>query len=103
MVFSKDWVATKNLHDLLTTEAKAGRQESEFLPRIDIIDLNLDKNRDAPDTLASTVQYAFFITLNKFVEIGFKTHEQFTTGFRDFAKMQQILEQLREEGLLSPV
>jgi replicative DNA helicase len=103
MVFSKDWVATKNLHDLLTTEAKAGRQESEFLPRIDIIDLNLDKNRDAPDTLASTIQYAFFIALNKFVEIGFKTHEQFTTGFRDFAKMQQILEQLREEGLLSPV
>ena len=103
MVFSKDWVATKNLQDILVTEAKAGRNESDFLPRIDIIDLHLDKNRDAPDTVASTIQYAFFITLNKFVEIGYKTQDQFTTGFRDFAKMQQILEQLREEGLLSPV
>ena len=103
MVFSKDWVATKNLQDILATEAKAGRNESDFLPRIDIIDLHLDKNRDAPDSVASTIQYAFFVTLNKFVEIGYKTQDQFTTGFRDFAKMQQILEQLREEGLLSPV
>lgn len=103
MVFSKDWVATKNLQDILATEAKAGRTESDFLPRIDIIDLHLDKNRDAPDTVASTIQYAFFITLNRFVEIGYKTQDQFSTGFRDFAKMQQILDQLREEGLLSPV
>jgi replicative DNA helicase len=103
MVFSKDWVATKNLQDILLTEAKAGRAESDFLPRIDIIDLHLDKNRDAPDTVASTIQYAFFVTLNKFVEIGYKTQDQFSTGFRDFAKMQQILEQLREGGLLSPV
>lgn len=103
MVFSKDWVATKNLQDILTTEARAGRSESDFLPRIDVIDLHLDKNRDAPDTVASTIQYAFFVTLNKFVEIGYKTEEQFSAGYRDFAKMQQILEQLREEGLLSPV
>lgn len=103
MVVSKDWVATKNLEDLLRTEAKAGRAESDFLPRIDIIDLHLDKNRDAPDAVASTIQYAFFVTLNKFVEVGYKTSEQFTGGFKDFAKMQQILERLREDGLLSPV
>jgi len=103
MVFSKDWVATKNLHDILVTEAKAGRTGSDIIPRVDIIDLHLDKNRDAPDSVASTIQYAFFVTLNKFVEIGYKTEDQFTTGFRDFAKMQQILEQLREGGLLSPV
>jgi len=103
MVFSKDWVATKNLQEILATEAKAGRTESDFLPRIDIIDLHLDKNRDAPDTVASTIQYAFFVALNKFVEVGYKTQDQFSSGFRDFAKMQQILEQLREEGLLSPV
>jgi hypothetical protein len=62
----------------------------------------LDKNRDAPDTVANTVQYAFFVALNKFVEIGYKTSDEFTSGFRDFAKMQQILEQLRGGGLLSP-
>ena len=103
MVMSKDWVATKNLEDLLRTEAKAGRAESDVIPKIDVIDVNLDKNRDAPDTVANTIQYAFFVTLNKFVEIGYKTSEEFSSGFRDFAKMQQILEQLREGGLLSPV
>lgn len=103
MILSKDWVSTKNLEDLLKNEAKAGRTESDFIPKIDILDLHLDKNRDAPDTVANTIQYAFFVSLNKFVEIGFKTTDQFTAGFRDFAKMQQILEQLREVGLLSPV
>ncbi|TMJ03589.1 MAG: hypothetical protein E6H01_05150 [Bacillati bacterium ANGP1] len=102
MVMSKDWVATKNLEDLLRTEAKAGRAGSDFIPKIDVIDVHLDKNRDAPETIASTIQYAFFVSLNKFVEIGYKTTEEFSSGFRDFAKMQQILEQLREVGLLTP-
>ncbi|HEY3248002.1 MAG TPA: DnaB-like helicase C-terminal domain-containing protein [bacterium] len=101
MVLAKDWVSTKNLEDLLRTEAKAGRGDPDHLPRIDVIDLHLDKNRDAPDSVANTIQYAFFVTLNKYVEIGYKTSEEFTTGFRDFAKMQQILEKLRGEGLLA--
>ncbi len=103
LVMSKDWVATKNLEDLLKTEAKAGRSGSDFVPKIDVMDVHLDKNRDAPDTIANTIQYAFFVTLNKFVEIGYKTSDEFSSGFRDFAKMQQILENLREGGLLSPV
>ncbi len=103
MVLVKDWVATKNLEDLLKTEAKSGRGDMEHLPRIDILDLHLDKNRDAPDNVASTIQFAFFISLNKFVEVGYKTDEQFTTGFRDFAKMQEIVEQLRNNGLLVAV
>jgi replicative DNA helicase len=102
MVMVKDWVATKNLEDLLKTEAKSGRGDPDFIPKIDILDVHLDKNRDAPDTVANTIQYAFFVALNKFVEIGYKTSAEFTAGFRDFAKMQQILEQLRGGGLLSP-
>lgn len=103
MVMVKDWVATKNLEELIKTEAKSGRTESDYLPRIDIIDLHLDKNRDAPESLASTIQYAFFVALNKYVELGYKTSDQFTGGFRDFAKMRGILDQLRDVGLLSPV
>lgn len=103
MIMSKDWVSTKNLDDLLRTEAKAGRMDADHIPRVDIIDLHLDKNRDAPEAIANTIQYAFFISLNKYVEIGYKRTEQFTTGFRDFAKMQEILNQLRAEGLLSTV
>jgi len=101
MVLVKDWIATKNLEDLLRTEAKSGRGDPEHLPRIDILDLHLDKNRDAPDNVASTIQLAFFVTLNKFVEVGYKTDEQFTTGFKDFAKMQEIVERLRQDGLLT--
>ncbi len=103
MVLVKDWVATKNLEDLLKTEAKSGRGDIEHLPRIDMLDLHLDKNRDAPDNVANTIQFAFFVSLNKFVEVGYKTDEQFTTGFRDFAKMQEIVEQLRQDGLLAAV
>ncbi|MEX0765615.1 MAG: DnaB-like helicase C-terminal domain-containing protein [bacterium] len=103
MVMAKDWISTKNLEELIKTEAKSGRTESDYLPRIDIIDVHMDKNRDAPESLASTIQYAFFVTLNKYVELGYKTSDQFTGGFRDFAKMRQILDQLRDVGLLSPV
>ncbi len=103
MILVKDWVATKNLEDLLKTEAKSGRGDVEHLPRIDMLDLHLDKNRDAPDNVASTLQFAFFVTLNKFVEVGYKTDEQFSTGFRDFAKMQEIVQQLRDDGLLAVV
>jgi replicative DNA helicase len=103
MVMAKDWVSTKNLEELIKTEAKSGRSESDYLPRIDIIDVHLDKNRDAPESIASTIQYAFFVTLNKYVELGYKTSDQFTGGFRDFAKMRQILDQLRDVGLLTPV
>ncbi len=101
MVLAKDWVATKNLEDLLKTEARSGRGDPEHLPRIDMLDLHLDKNRDAPDNVASTIQFAFFISLNKFVEVGYKTDEQFTSGFKDFAKMQEIVERLRQDGLLA--
>jgi len=103
MVMAKDWISTRNLEELLKSEAKSGRTESDYLPRIDIIDLHLDKNRDAPESNASTIQYAFFVSLNKFVELGYKSSEEFTSGFRDFAKMRQILDQLRDIGLLSPV
>ncbi len=103
MVLSKDWVATKNLEDLLRTEAKSGRTGTEVIPKIDVLDVHLDKNRDAPESIANTIQYAFFVSLNKFVEIGYKTSDEFSSGFRDFAKMQQILVQLREGGLLSSV
>ncbi len=98
-VFSKDWVATKNLEDLLRTEM-ATRNGAATLPRIDVLDLHLDKNRDAPETVASTIQYAFFVSLNKFVELGYKAPEQFSSAFRDFAKMQEALEQLRQRGLI---
>jgi replicative DNA helicase len=99
MVLAKDWVATKNLEDLLRSEL-AGRNGGT-VPRIDVLDLHLDKNRDAPETVANTIQYAFFVNINKFVELGFKSAERFTSAFRDFAKMREALDELRQRGLIT--
>ncbi|HEY6103476.1 MAG TPA: DnaB-like helicase C-terminal domain-containing protein [bacterium] len=99
MVLAKDWVATKNLEDLLRSEL-AGRNGGT-VPRIDVLDLHLDKNRDAPDAQANAIQYAFFVNINKFVELGFKSAERFTSAFRDFAKMREALDQLRQRGLIT--
>jgi len=51
--------------------------------------------------VANTIQYAFFININKFVELGFKSAERFSSAFRDFAKMREALDQLRQSGLIS--
>ena len=99
MVLAKDWVATKNLEDLLRSEL-AGRNGGT-VPRIDVLDLHLDKNRDAPETVANTIQFAFFVNINKFVELGFKSAERFSSAFRDFAKMREALDQLRDSGLIA--
>ncbi len=99
MVLAKDWVATKNLEDLLRSELAA--RNGGTVPRIDVLDLHLDKNRDAPETVANTIQYAFFVNINKFVELGFKSAERFTSAFRDFAKMREALDQLRQQGLIA--
>ncbi len=46
LILSKDWVATKNLHDRLALKDKA--KDVPDLPQIDIINLHVDKNRDSP-------------------------------------------------------
>ena len=45
LILSKDWVATKNLHDRLQMKDKDSKVPD--LPQIDIINLHIDKNRDS--------------------------------------------------------
>jgi replicative DNA helicase len=97
MILSKDWVATKNLHDRLTIKDKDGRVPD--LPQIDIINLHIDKNRDSAGESAPTIQYAFFININKFVEVGYKTEEEYTKEFKGFAKAEDMFGALLDTGI----
>lgn len=97
MVLSKDWVATKNLHERLNIRDKD--KQAPDLPQIDIINVHVDKNRDSSGESAPTIQFAFFITINKFVEVGFKTEEEYSKEFRGFAKAEDMFGTLLDTGI----
>ena len=95
MILSKDWKASKDLEELLKSKAVDGR-----VPKIDIIDLNVDKNRDAPAEAGQSIQYAFFVHENRFVELDYKSEEEHREDFHGFAKVQQIFAFLVDGGYL---
>src|SRR5579885_529058 len=97
MVLSKDWAATQQLAELLA--AKAGENHT-LAPKIDLLNLHIDKNRDAPQELSETIQYAFFVHQNRFVEVDFKRDEERQADFRGFARAQQIFDFLLAQGHL---
>lgn len=100
LVLSKDWVATKNLHERLSLRDK-GTEAAHLpdLPQIDIINVHIDKNRDSGGEHAPTIQFAFFITINKFVEVGFKTEEEYSKEFKGFAKAEDMFGALLDTGI----
>jgi replicative DNA helicase len=98
MVLAKDWRATHDLRQLIETRAKAEGINTEDLPQIDIINLFVDKNRDAPESPSHIVQYAFFVTLNKFLELDYKHEQEYRPDFHGFSKLQEIYAFLREHG-----
>ena len=89
MILSKDWAATLEFGDLLKTRF-VGNGVS--VPRVDILNLNIDKNRDAPDETSQAVQYAFFVRENKFVELDFRPDDESRGDFRGFARAQEIFD-----------
>ncbi|MEW6530748.1 MAG: DnaB-like helicase C-terminal domain-containing protein [Thermodesulfobacteriota bacterium] len=97
LVLSKDWVATKNLQDRLNLQEK--EEQRGDTPQIDIINVHIDKNRDSSGETAPTIQYAFFITINKFVEVGFKTEAEYSKDFRGFAKAEDVFGTLLDTGI----
>lgn len=102
MVLVKDWKATQDLREYLESKARQEGIDPDTLPKIDILNLFIDKNRDAPEAEANIVQFAFFITLNRFVEIGFKLEKEYRGEYRAFAKIVEMYNVLRELGLLRP-
>lgn len=97
MVLSKDWVATKNLQDRLSIKDKD--KKIADMPQIDIINLHVDKNRDSAGETTPTIQYAFFININKFVEVGFKTEAEYSKEFKGFAKAEDMFGTLLDTGI----
>ncbi len=97
LILSKDWVATKNLQERLSL--KDSEDNAPDLPHIDIVNLHIDKNRDSAGETAPTVQYAFFININKFVELGFKTEDEYSKEHRGFAKAEDMFASLLDTGI----
>ncbi|MGQ0549165.1 MAG: DnaB-like helicase C-terminal domain-containing protein [Armatimonadota bacterium] len=98
MVLAKDWKATHDLRQLIETRAKSEGIATNELPRVDIVNMFIDKNRDAPEAASNIVQYAFFVTLNKLVELDYKTDQEYRPDFHGFSKLQEIYSYLREHG-----
>jgi len=98
MVLAKDWKATHDLATLLESRARSEGLDPALMPKVDIINLFVDKNRDAPETASYIVQYAFFVTLNKFLEVDYKLEKEYRPDFHAFAKTQEIYNYLREGG-----
>jgi len=100
MVMAKDWKATHDLYTLLESKARSEGVDPALMPKVDIVNLFIDKNRDAPETAAYIVQYAFFVTLNKFLEVDYKLEKEYRPDFHAFAKTQEIYTYLREGGYI---
>jgi len=100
MVLAKDWKATLELRQYFESRAKSGELDGEALPQVEIVNLYLDKNRDAPANESYIVQYAFFVTLNTFVELDYKKEKEYEREFHQFTKTQTHYARLRDTGLL---
>jgi replicative DNA helicase len=98
LILCKDWHATKELEELLRTKYSAS---NAAIPKIDIVTLHVDKNRDAPQEAGQAIQYAFFVHENGFVELDYKTEEQDRPDFHQFAKVREIFAFLTAEGHLA--
>ncbi len=98
MVLAKDWKATADLRQLIESRAKAEGFDTSDLPRVDILNLFVDKNRDAPEAASNIVQYAFFVTLNKLVELDYKMEQEYRPDYQGFSKLQEIYTFLRDHG-----
>jgi replicative DNA helicase len=98
LILSKDWQATKELEEFLQTKYSGSRSP---IPKVDIVVLHVDKNRDAPQEAGQAIQYAFFVHENRFVELDYKSEDQDRPDFHQFAKVQEIFAFLTAGGHLT--
>lgn len=71
-ILSKDWGDTHELYAQLQHIAEAMEKDPQKLPKVDIVNLHIDKNRDVPEGVPDCIQFLFFIEENKYIEIGAK-------------------------------
>jgi replicative DNA helicase len=100
LILAKDWWATEAFREIQLVKAKTWRVDPFSLPKVDLLNIYIDKNRDAPEGTAVVIQFAFFIDWNKFVEVGFKGDEEFSSDFHLAAKMQRVYGRFQRAGLI---
>lgn len=71
-ILSKDWGDTHELFAQFAHMAEALGKDPTRLPKVDIVNLHIDKNRDVPEGVPDCIQFLFFIEENKYIEIGAK-------------------------------
>jgi replicative DNA helicase len=93
MILAKDWEDTRELAGQLSAKAENIGKDPVNIPKIDIVNVHIDKNRDAPEGISNVVQFLFLIESNKFIELGFKVE---TDHYR-FTKIENLVNKLMEE------
>lgn len=96
MIQAKDWGDTKELFQQLQCKAEELGKDPTRIPKVDVVNLYLDKNRDAPEGIFSTIQYLFFIEDNKFIELGPKFDDD---RFR-FSKIEELVDKLIQANFI---
>ena len=96
MVIVKDFKDTKALEEKISNAIKEGRIDPNNIPHFDILNLYIDKNRDAPFGGNIIIQYLFLIEDNNLIELGYKDVEEKHT----YAKVSQIFEWMMDNGYL---
>lgn len=99
MVIVKDFKDTNVLYEKIYNASKEGRIDPNRIPHFDILNLYIDKNRDAPFGGNTVIQYLFLIEDNSLVEIGYKDVKE----ERTYAKISRIFEWMLENGYLVPM
>lgn len=96
MIQAKDWGDTRELFQQLQHKAEELGKDTTRIPKVDVVNLYLDKNRDAPEGIFSTIQYLFFIEDNKFIELGPK----FDDDRYRFSKIEELVDKLIEQNFI---
>lgn len=93
MILAKDWEDTRELAGQLSAKAENLGKDSVNIPKIDIVNVHIDKNRDAPEGMSNVVQFLFLIESNKFIELGYKLEAD---HYR-FTKIENLVNKLMED------
>ncbi len=99
LIIVKDYHDTAQLEEKIANAVREGGVNPHHIPHFDILNLFIDKNRDAPEGGNIIVQFLFLIEDNQMVELGYKDVEERYS----YAKAGKIFEWLLERGYLEAV
>jgi len=99
LIIVKDYHDTAQLEEKIANAVREGGVNPHHIPHFDILNLYIDKNRDAPEGGNIIIQFLFLIEDNQMVELGYKDVEERYS----YAKAGKIFEWMLERGYLEAV